>query len=63
MKRFAPPDGPPFAEKIMSKCEEFTLNGEKAVRLTDASGASCELLVYGAHVAHGSRQMVLTTSL
>lgn len=50
MKRFAPPDGPPFAEKIMSKCEEFTLNGEKAVRLTDASGASCELLVYGAHV-------------
>ena len=40
----------PSAEKIMSKCEEFTLNGEKAVRLTDASGASCELLVYGAHV-------------
>jgi glucose-6-phosphate 1-epimerase len=34
----------------MSKAEEITLHGLPAVRLTDASGASCDVLVYGAHV-------------
>ena len=35
----------------MSKVENITLKGLPAVRLTDASGATCEIFLYGAHVA------------
>ena len=35
----------------MSKVEEITLKGLPALRLTDASGAVCDVYKYGAHVA------------
>jgi glucose-6-phosphate 1-epimerase len=35
----------------MSSVENITLNGLPAVRLTDKSGATCEVYCYGAHVA------------